>query len=123
MKTFLILSAVVLTFSCQRYHKRIQVLDNSSSDTLKFMNVKTGESEIVYPGNTYEMAFQEKLGKEEDGLPCNEINPNFQVTTYSGKNITKSLLDEASWSTTVSGDKDTEQECVFLVTDDDIEEG
>lgn len=111
----------MMAFSCQRYHHRTQVLDNSSSDTLKFFNVKTGRSEIVYPGNTYQMAFQEKLGNEEDGLPCNEINPNFEITTYSGKKVTKSLLDEDSWSTTVSGDKDTEQECVFLVTDDDIE--
>lgn len=122
MKTILFISIALTALSCQRFHNKVQVLENSSSDTLKFMNVKTGESELVYPGTTYQMAFQEKLGKEEDGLPCNDINPDFEITTYSGESIVKSLQDEDAWTSTLSGDKDTEQECLFEVTDEDIGE-
>lgn len=120
MKKIVFLTGTVLIFSCQRFHNKTQIIDNSSSDTLELFNSGNGDTELIYPGATYQISFQEKLGSEEEGIICNDVNDNYSISTINGDTLIKSLFDESSWSSTVSGDKDTEQECTFTVTDEDI---
>ena len=120
MKKTILISGVVVLFSCQRFHYKTQVIENASSDTLRLYNTSSGETDFIYPGSTYQIGFQDKLGKEEDGILCNDVNDNYELTNIAGDTLLKSLFDEASWASTVTGDKDTEQQCLFTVTDVDI---
>ncbi len=111
--------------SCEGGTTFTKEIVNQSTATIEvevFLLSREGESYVINPGDSAQVYWDDYLGRfVDETYTCTNELDSIVLSTSDGRELVKNILDGSNWERNSQGGRNSKEDCVFYITDDDLE--
>jgi hypothetical protein len=116
---------MILLTSCEGGTTFTKTIENRSSEsiTVKLFTIYGSYESLTVNSNvSKEIYWNDQMGSfVDDGYTCTQIIDSVEITITNNKTLTKSIMNPDNWIRESKDGRNSREDCIFIITDDDIQ--
>ncbi len=122
---FSLITLMILLTSCEGGTTFTKTIDNRSSEsiTVKLFTIYGSYESLTVNSNvSKEIYWNDQMGSfVDDSYTCTQIIDSVEITITNNKTLTKSIMNPDNWIRESKDGRNSREDCIFIITDDDIQ--
>ena len=122
---FSLITLMILLTSCEGGTTFTKTIENRSSEsiTVKLFTIYGSYESLTVNSNvSKEIYWNDQMGSfVDDGYTCTQIIDSVEITITNNKTLTKSIMNPDNWIRESKDGRNSREDCIFIITDDDIQ--
>ena len=122
---FNLITLMILLTSCEGGTTFTKTIDNRSSEsiTVKLFTIYGSYESLTVNSNvSKEIYWNDQMGSfVDDSYTCTQIIDSVEITITNNKTLTKSIMNPDNWIRESKDGRNSREDWIFIITDDDIQ--